>query len=564
MAAGAATDRTMLRLLKISNLAIVDEIEVEFKEGFNVLTGETGAGKSILIGALDLALGGRIPTDVVRTGEAEARIETLFEIPPGIPLPEAVDLDSSSGGELVLARRISDTGKSKCFINGNLVAPSLLKQVGWTLVSIFGQHEHHVLMNPEEHLEIVDRFGALWDRRLEVGRAYADWKNAEKQLGALKQTLESLKEQAQERSAVIKELADAQIKVHEDETLAKEKEKLSKAVQIREKSYEAYHSLYGRSGSILAELSEIRKMLDYLASADPDLAPLRESLSDAIYRIEDVAFELRSTAENATSDPHRLELIEERLNLLRRLQKKHKRDLAGLLELKDALEQESEHIENVAAEVKKAEKALELARQSYFDLASRLSAARKDTAEALSRAVEKELSELAMPHAKFKVSFKAAETAKPSAVGVDSAEFHLSANPGEQFRPLARIASGGELSRIMLALKALEVDRKGAPTVIFDEVDAGIGGFTALAVGTRLARVAKKQQVLCVTHLHQIAALADHHISVKKSLHKGRTALAAAALDHQGRIDELARMIGASPDSPDVRSHILALMKRPQ
>ncbi|MGB9616741.1 MAG: DNA repair protein RecN, partial [Desulfomonilaceae bacterium] len=223
-----------------------------------------------------------------------------------------------------------------------------------------------------------------------------------------------------------------------------------------------------------------------------------------------------------------------------------------------------EHIENMAAEVKKAEKALEVARQRYFDLASRLSAARKDTAEALSRAVEKELSELAMPHAKFKVAFKAAEAAKPSAVGVDAAEFLLSANPGEQFRPLARIASGGELSRIMLALTALEVDRKGAPTVIFDEVDAGIGGFTALAVGTRLARVAKKQQVLCVTHLHQIAALADYHISVKKSLHKGRTSLAAAALDHQGRIDELARMIGASPDSPDVRSHILALMKRPQ
>lgn len=564
MVISAVIDKTMLRLLKISNLAIVDEIEVEFGEGFNVLTGETGAGKSILIGALGLALGGRIPTDVVRTGESEARVETLFEVSAGAPLPDALGLDSSRENELVLSRRITDSGKSKCFINGSLVSASLLKKVGWSLVSIFGQHEHHVLMNPDEHLEIVDRFADLWHRRLEVGQAYANWKKAEKHLVDLELDLKIVKEQAQERLAIVRELTDAKIKVNEDGALTKEREKLSKAVQIREKSYEAYNCLYGRSGSILAELTEVRKMLEFLASTDPDLAPLRESLSDAIYRMEDVAFELRSVAENATTDPHRLELIEDRLNLLWRLQKKHKRDLQGLLELKQDLEQESEHIDNMVVEAKKAEKSLDAARQRYFDLASGLSAARKDSSKKLSLAVDKELNELAMPHAKFKVSFKYLETPKPTAAGIDFAEFFLSANPGEQFRPLASIASGGELSRIMLALKALEVDRKGAPTVIFDEVDAGIGGFTALAVASRLARVARKQQVLCVTHLHQIAALADHHISVVKSLHKGRTILSASPLDHQGRINELARMLGATQDSPDVRSHILGLMKRPQ
>lgn len=553
----------MLRLLKISNLAIVDEIEVEFREGLNVLTGETGAGKSILVGALNLALGGRIPTDVVRSGESEARIEILFDVPAGAPLPEPLGLDPSLDNELVISRRISESGKSKCFVNGSLTPPSLLKKLGRSLVSIFGQHEHHVLMNPDEHLEIVDRYGELWDLRLQVEQAYSDWKIADKHLGDLKLTLERLKEQVQERSEIIKELNDAKIKLHEDEALAKERERLSKAVQIREKSYEAYHCLYGRSGSVLSELTEIRKMLEFLVSADPDLAPLLENLADAAYRIEDVAFELRSVSENATSDPLRLEIIEDRLNLLRRLQKKHKRDLAGLLELKKELDQESEQIDNTVLQVKKAEKSLDLARQLYFDLASALSAARKDTGKKLSLAVEKELNELAMPHAKFEVFFKSLEPPKPTACGIDLAEFYLSANPGEQFRPLASIASGGELSRIMLALKALEVDRKGAPTVIFDEVDAGIGGFTARAVASRLARVAQKQQVLCVTHLHQIAALADHHISVVKSLQNGRTTLSACPLDYHGRINELARMLGTSPDSPDVRNHILALMNRP-
>ncbi len=554
----------MLRLLKISNLAIVDEIEVEFQEGLNVLTGETGAGKSILVGALDLALGGRVTKDVVRSGESEARIETLFDVPAGTRMPDALGLDSSHANELVISRRISDAGKSKCFVNGNLVPPSLLKEVGRSLVSIFGQHEHHILMNHDEHLEIVDRFGNLWNLRLEVGQAYATWKDAQKQLGNIKHELERLKEHAQERLATVRELNDANIKLREDEALSKEREKLSKAVQIKEKSHEAYNCLYGRSNSVLGELAEVRKMIEFLVSADADLVPLLESLNDAIYRIEDVAFELRSVSENTTSDPHRLEFIEDRMNLLRRLQKKHKRDLAGLLELKKELELESEYIDGMIAEVKKAEKTLDSARHQYFEVASALSTARRDAAKKLSEAVEKELNDLAMPHARFEVFFKSLESQKPTAVGIDLAEFYLSANPGEEFRPLASIASGGELSRIMLALKALEVDRKGAPTVIFDEVDAGIGGFTAIAVGSRLVRVAKKQQVLCVTHLHQIAALADHHISVVKSLNKGRTTLSVYPLDEQGRINELARMLGTSPDSPDVRSHVLALMKRPQ
>ena len=550
----------MLRYLKITNLAIIDKVEVEFCEGLNVLTGETGTGKSILIGALNLALGAKCSPDMIRTGEEEAQVEALFDIPEGTTLPKGIKLDRDPASEVILSRRIMVSGKSRCFIDGDLVQPTLLRTVGQALVSIFGQHDHHVLMDPEEHLEILDRFGGLHQLRRETSVAFATCKKAEQDLLNAEKILDTIQREGKENAATTLELNEASLKSREDELLLEERDRLKCAVQIREKAFEAYHGLYSRSGSLIEGFTDVRKAVGYLASVDPKLIKLRDNLEEAVYRIEDVAMELRDVSEKFHSDPVRLENIEERLALVRRLKKKYGTDLEGLIGLQNSLVVESGRILEADSNVKKIKANLENLRTAYLDSAMRLSEARHSVAEKLEVSMKKELEDLAMPNAQFTVSFHDMEPQRWLATGLEKAEFYLAPNPGEVARPLARIASGGELSRIMLALKALQVDLRGSSTVIFDEVDSGIGGHTAFAVGTRLARVAGQQQVLCVTHLHQIAALANHHLSVRKSVEQGRTHIVVTPLGREDRVEELSRMLGASPQSESVREHVMRLM----
>jgi len=557
---GTALRDRMLRYLKVSNVAIIDHVDVEFHEGFNVLTGETGAGKSILIGALNLLLGGKVPGDIIRTGEEEALVEGLFDLPEGFSLPGNLDQSAVPGGELVLARRLFQSGRSRCLLNGNLVPQATLQAVGNSLVSIFGQHEHHALLHPEEHVEIVDRSGELSDKRSETARAFHEWKRRMRELEETRTRLAALEQLSRENSEAAAELAAAQLKTGEEQELVQEKEILGKAVQIRERAFEAHYELYGRSGSIMERFADIRKAVDFLVSVNPKLAGVRENLEEAMYRAEDVALELREVAEHAESDPARLEKIEERLALIRRLKRKYGTDLEGLLaHLKD-LSQEAGEILDLRGRLRKAEEAVQAAREAYLRAARVLSQARREAAVALERSLKKELAELAMPEAEFFVSFQPLDEDQGAAMGLEKVEFLLASNPGEAARPLAHIASGGELSRIMLALKALQVDAASTGSVIFDEVDAGIGGHTALAVGSRLARVARRQQVLCVTHLHQIAALADHHLSVRKRVRQGRTMIEVTALDQEARVNELARMIGAPHCSDELKEHVRRLI----
>lgn len=553
----------MLRFLKIANLAIIDEVEVEFRQGFNVLTGETGAGKSILIGALNLLLGAKAQPDIIRTGEAEACVEAMFEVPDVRPLESCPIEPAVEGGELILVRRLFREGRSRCYVNGNLATVTALQSLGRALVSIFGQHEHHVLLNPEEHVDVLDRFGGLEDKRRQTSEAFAAWSAAVKALQKALGKLEDLERQAKENTAAIEELTVAALKEGEEEDLGAEREVLKKAVQIRERAFEAHQAIYARSGSIMESFAEVRKAVDYLAAVNPKLSAIKEDLDDALYRIEDIAIELRHVAETSRSDPHRLEEIEERLALIKRLKRKYGTELRGLLLHLENLNNEAGEVLGARSEVKRLEQAVAEKRETYVGAARSLSAARKAAAGKLGTRMKGELSELAMPGAVFNVSFNELEEEHGTATGLEKVEFFLAANPGETSRPLARIASGGELSRIMLALKALQVSDRGFSTVIFDEVDAGIGGHTATAVGTRLARVAQSQQVLCVTHLHQIAALADHHISVHKTVTGGRTRIEVAPLDREKRIEELTRMLGASPRSESAREHVRRLMDLP-
>ncbi|MBI4961924.1 MAG: DNA repair protein RecN [Desulfomonile tiedjei] len=550
----------MLRYLKISNLAIIDKVEVEFREGFNVLTGETGAGKSILIGALELLLGSRSSPDLIRTGEEEAYVEGLFELPEGAAPPVALECLADCGNELVLSRRVFRAGRSRCSINGNTATLAMLQNLGEWLVSIFGQHEHHALLDPDEHVEILDRFGGLLEQRGRVSRGFAAWTKAKRDLSGAEDKLRELERLGQENAAAAEELAHAALKPNEEEELVQEKEVLKKAVQIRERAFEAYQTLYSRSGSLTGGLSEVRKAIEYLASANPRLSKMRDNFNEAVYKIEDVALELRGVVETSQSDPARLDRIEERLNLIRRLKKKYGKDIEGLISHLDALAEEAGDILDARSAARNMAAKESEARELFLAAANDLSEARRKTSRKLETAMNHELKELAMPTARFSASFQEIGGDKASAQGLEKVEFFLAPNPGEAPRPLARIASGGELSRIMLALKALQVDSRRISTVIFDEVDAGIGGHTAFAVGTRLDRVAQRQQVLCVTHLHQIAALAENHLSVRKSVRDGRTHITVTALNRDERVEELARMLGASPHSESVKEHVKKLM----
>jgi len=550
----------MLRYLKVSNLAIIDRVEVEFHHGFNVLTGETGAGKSILVGALQLLLGARSSQEIIRTGEEEATVEGLFEIGSGRIPPEDIQELMGAGGELILSRKLSRAGRSRCSINGSMATLAMLQSVGQWLVSIFGQHEHQALLDSEEHVEILDRYGNLMGARQETADAFAAWARTRRELVKAGERLETLERLAAENTAAIDELTQAGLKPGEEEQLVEEKEILKKAVQIRERAFEAYQALYSRSGSLIGGLTEVKRAIEYLASANPRLAKLRENFEEALYRIEDVALELRGISESFHSDPIRMEQIEERLVLVRRLKKKYGKDVPGLLMHLDSLAHEAGEILEARSEARKLTATEVQDRDRYFSAARKLSSERGHAAARLEKAMKQELKALAMPEALFSVSFTELEENKASGQGMEKVEFFLASNPGETARPLARIASGGELSRIMLAIKALQVDTQGASTVIFDEVDAGIGGHTASAVSTRLARVAQRQQVLCVTHLHQIAARANHHLSVRKNVRDGRTHIEVAPLQQEARVDELARMLGAAPDAESVRDHVRQLI----
>ncbi len=549
----------MLRYLKIANLAIIDNVEIEFGDGFNVLTGETGAGKSILIGALNLLLGSRGSAELIRTGEEEAHVEGLFEISRA-SLPDNLQ-EAIGSGEFVLSRKIARSGRSRCWINGNLASVAMLQSIGSSLVSIFGQHDHRVLLDPDEHIDILDRYGALEKQVEEVADLHSRWKKAEKDVDAALGRLEELKRESRENADSVKELSQAGLKNGEEEELTQERDTLKKAVQIREKAFEAYQVLYGKSGSILENLSDVKRATDYLASTSQKFEALRENLQDAVYRLDDVALELRDIAKNFSADPARLEAIEERLVALRRLKRKYGRDIPGLIALLESLSQEEGNLLDAQDLVNKTRAAATQFHEDYLKAGKNLSTSRKEAASQLEKAMGQELSELAMPEAVFSVEFQPLERDRSSQKGLESVEFFLASNPGEAARPLARIASGGELSRIMLALKALQADGQGASTVIFDEVDAGIGGNTAFAVGSRLARVARRQQVLCVTHLHQIAALANRHFAVQKHVSEGRTQIDVKNLDSETIPVELARMLGAGYDPESVKEHIKKLME---
>jgi DNA repair protein RecN (Recombination protein N) len=538
----------MLRFLRIRNLAVIEAVEVEFEPGFNVLTGETGAGKSILVEAVGLLLGARASADLVRTGETQATIEAIFEEP--------------DGHERIVRREISSQGRSRSFINGALATASALRDLSERLVELHGQHEHQTLLDPLAHLPVVDEYAGVGDVAAKVAAAWTD-------VRTLREQLERSRMDEREKSArldlivfQLTEIEKAAPKPGEDEELAAIKQVLASAERIQRLCQESYATLYDSDDAVLAGLGGVWKRVGELATIDPQFVPYVESRDAIKSQLEDLALFLRSYADGIDASPSRLQEVEDRLALLERLKRKYGPALQDVINRRAVLAHERDLLAGAGERAEDLTNALQTATAAFLSVAEELSRKRRAAATRFARDIEGLLADLAMARTRFDVRFNDAVLAETAwgERGIDTAEFFVSPNLGEDLRPLARIVSGGELSRIMLALKTLASEDSPAKTLIFDEVDAGIGGRVADVVGSRLQALGERFQVLCITHLPQIAARAATQFVIEKSIRGSRTVTRIERLDQRGRIEELSRMIGGASVTEQTRASALELL----
>ncbi|MDP1568551.1 MAG: DNA repair protein RecN [Vicinamibacterales bacterium] len=531
----------MIRYLAIRNLAVIESVAVEFEQSFNVLTGETGAGKSILVEAVGLLLGGRASQDLVRTGEDLATVEAIFE--------------TQDGTEITVRREITAQGRSRAFVDGALATAGQLRELATTLVELHGQHEHQDLLNPESHIPLLDGWAGLAPRQAETAAA---WEGVRE----LRTQIERMRMDDRERAARLElvefqlgELQTAALTPGEDEVLQAERQVLKSADLVQRLCGEAYAELYEDEQAVLTGLDHVWKRVGELAAIDASFAAHLDGRDAIKAQLEDLAFTLRDYGDRVDLTPGRLQDVEDRLALIERLVRKHGPTLADALARQAALEAEQCALAGGSASLEDLEAALAAASTAFLAAATRLSDARREAAPAFARALERELADLAMDRTRFEVRLTRDDSlAAWSAQGIDRGEFFLSPNPGEELRPLARIASGGELSRIMLALKTLATADQPGKTLIFDEVDAGIGGRVASSVGQRLHGLGGRFQVLCITHLPQIAAAGGTHFHIEKAVRGTRTVTSVTRLDAAGRVEEIARMIGGAATTDQVRA----------
>lgn len=551
----------MLSDLIIKNFAIIESLHVQFGAGFNVLTGETGAGKSIIIDAVNLLLGGRARGDVIRAGAEEASVEAIFDLRDeaelqGMLAEQGMDND----GELLVRRLVSRSGKNRVFINGATVTLAQLRDLTSRLVNIYGQHEHQNLQRVETHLELLDDFAGLMPQLSLYRESFERCRQLQQQLDSLnlaererQQRLDMLKFQQQELTAA-KLVAGEDLELEQERSLLQHAEKLTAATSG------GYEILYGGQAAVCGQLGGLADQLETLQQIDPQLVPLTETVRNSLFSLEDVAAELRRYAEKLDFEPQRQEQVEERLALLASLKRKYAPTVKELLLYLAAIETELEALVDVDGHREKLQQQLKNAEAELLVRGKELSRKRRQAADALAAKVESELADLAMPKACFELRLFGLN--EPGSDGLERGEFYLAANPGEPAQPLAKIASGGELSRIMLALKRSAPDGDGVRTLIFDEVDAGIGGEAATAVGEKIGRLAEKLQVLCVTHLPQVAAFADRHYQVAKQEVAGRTSTGLQLLIDAPRVAEMARMLGGAHVSESTLAHARELIER--
>jgi DNA repair protein RecN (Recombination protein N) len=556
----------MLKLLRVNNIALIPALEVEFGPGLTLLTGETGAGKSILIDSLGLLLGDRASPDLIRTGEDRAAVEAVFDLPDAAGLLEERGL-SADGDEVVIRRELQASGKGRATVNGALVPVSLLRDLAPRLTVIHGQHEPQGLLDASTHLDLLDHFAGADDGR-PLAEFFRDLRAAEAALERLRGDRREAERRREMLEFQATEIEKAALAPGEEEALRVEKARQANADRLAALSGEAYGLLYDDEGAALSLLGQVFRRLEDLAAIDSSFQPYLDARAGALAPLEDLALWLRDYHEQLEVSPGRLDEIEARLAVLERLKKKYGATVEEVLAFGERCRRELDALLSPEEQERALEARRERLAATFLERARALSKRRRAAALDLRRRVQAELAQLAMEKTRFEVAFVPAEAdaaVDPSQWterGLERAEFLLSPNPGEELRPLARIASGGELSRIMLGLKSVVRSDVPGLTLVFDEVDAGIGGRVAEVVGRKLKAVAARQQVLCVTHLPQIAAFADQHLAVRKRVERGRTVTLVEPLEGEARVEEVARMLGGETITATARQHAREMLKQ--
>jgi len=569
----------LIETLRIENLAIVEEAELEFGAGLNVLTGETGAGKSIVLGALSLLAGARVGPGTLRDGASQGGVEAIFRTAALPDLEEALrarDLapgvdDDEEAHELVVRRTLTATGRSRARIGGQLVPVSTLTELIGGRVEISSQHSSQALLRPETHGLLLDAAGALLDRRAEVGRCFAALRTLDDELGELRALAAERERQRDFLAFQLSELEEVDLAPGELASLEADHGRLAHAETLRADGEEALAALRGdesgSGGGAVDVVAQVGRVLDHMARMDPALGPLVDRLRALDEEIEDVSREIERYVDRIEGDPAALERLEERIAQVERLRRKYGRDEGEIFARRDALAAELETLEGADARIGELASQRSGLLKALDEAARKLSAGRRKAARSLARAVASGLQELAMPEARFAVALEPAtrqsswpDGAQSGPTGVEAPEFMLAANPGASPRPLRKVASGGELSRVFLALKNALRQADVGMVLVFDEVDAGIGGRAAERVGRALAELAATHQVLCITHLPQIAAFATRHFKVEKTADAGRTRTRVVALDERARVEEIARMAGGEAITDATRKHARSLI----
>ncbi len=560
----------MLRELHIKNFSIIDDATVAFSRGFNVLTGETGAGKSIIINALSLALGERAAPEYVRSGAREALIEALFEIPPKTTIATKKmieDMGIDTADSIILKRVISSQGKSRAYMNNSLANVQTLSDISGSIIDIHGQYEHQSLLSTENQLDLLDLYGGHTKEREKLGNAYESLSSLKHEIKALEQ---KDKERAQRFDILnyqIKEIESADLRPGEEEELTDEEKILGSAGHLAELANGAYESLYSSDAACISGISSIIENMRKITGIDSRAKEALKSSEDALPLLEETAYFLRDYKNSIDFNPARLEQVQERLELIKTLKRKYGDSVKEVLDYKEKASLELENLQHSEERLDALKDQMDKNRKTFTEKARNLSGKRAASAKKIESAVVRQLSELSMPETKFSIRIyqtKGEDTIdgyQASRTGIDNTDFLISPNVGEDLKPLSKIVSGGELSRIMLALKGIMARGDRIPILVFDEIDAGIGGKTAETVGQKLKALSKNHQVICITHLPQIASFADTHMKIEKKVVKKRTLVTISSLDKKERTSEIARMLSGKVSDISV-SHAKELLKK--
>jgi len=556
----------MITHIKIQDFAIIDHLDVDFHEGLNVITGETGAGKSIIIEAISTALGSRADTTYVRTGKDKAIIQLTLDTSDEQSQAFFEENGITPDEETVIKREISKTGKSVCRINGEIVPVSLLSKFCRGLADIHGQYDHQSLLNAEQHVFLLDSFGGPEIRKVRetTEQVYHQYVDCSRQLNQIKNNLAAAQRQRDFMSFELDEINKIKPVLGEDDELAQRITLLENSQRIFERLSGAYEVLFGEEQAVISQLSTVTNQLSDVAEFSTEISGFHDQVSDAYYQLEDVAEELRRFKDTLTFSPEELEEAYKRQDLLDGLKRKHGGTLEAVLSYAKEVETALTKIDNADAEIEALTRNLGIYRDQLKLASSRLSLLRHNAADLMSQKINAELMELNFQNAQFVVDFKEQEKTVYTANGIDVVEFLISTNKGETPKPLAKIASGGEISRIMLAMKRITGELDYIPTLIFDEIDSGISGITASIVGKKLVQIAENHQVMCITHLPQIAACGTHHYKIQKTDNDESTVSTVVPLTENERVDEIARLLGGINITETTREsarELLALSK---